>query len=142
MDALPFRFPVAQQLRVAAVGNVIDADAAAKLRRRIVGIVEVELLIDDHQVAAHAHLVGMRARLHPQFGEHLRVLRIAHIDNRRAEGRAHVADIGKAVLDDDLAAAGAIDIADLLQPRRLRHAFPPYRPLSGSLAETVDYFSH
>ena len=48
-----------------------------------------------------------------ELGKALGILRIAHVDDRGAVRARHVADIGDAFLDHDLAAAGAIELADL-----------------------------
>ena len=42
----------------------------------------------------------------------LRMFGIFDVENRRAVGRVHMADIGVAILDDDLAAAGQVGAAD------------------------------
>ncbi len=46
------------------------------------------------------------------LGNDFRMLRIFDIEDRRAMGRFHMADVSVAVFDDDLAAAGEVGAAD------------------------------
>ena len=119
VHALPAGFPSAQQMRFARVGHVVNVGAALPISRRRVRIVEVEFLIDDHGVAGHAYLVRMRAGRHFQLGHDNRIFRIAHVDDGGAVGRAHVTDEGEAIADDDLAAAGHVDVTHLPHAKRL-----------------------
>jgi hypothetical protein len=57
--------------------------------------------------------MGVRAHGDFQLSEPLRILRITHVDDRSAERALHVPDIGDALVDHDLAAAGTIEPADL-----------------------------
>ena len=73
----------------------------------------VDLVIDQHETILDAHLVGMRTGRHAKAGERPAVLGIAHINDRGPVRTAHMTDVGNAIDDHDLTAAGAIEIADL-----------------------------
>ena len=99
--------PFGDQLRRRRIRDVVDVDAAADIgAARLAEL----LLVDDHDVAGHAHLVRMPALADIDLGEHLRLARIGDVDDGRAAGRAHMADVERRALDPDLTAARAIDM--------------------------------
>ncbi len=95
--------------RLALVGNVEDLKASLRL---FFG--PEALVVDEHDIAAHSHFVGMNAFGHFQLSHELGVLRIAHVDDRSSERRVDMADIGIAVFDHDRAATGKIHPPDHL----------------------------
>ncbi|MEA2959862.1 MAG: hypothetical protein QOJ58_5912 [Alphaproteobacteria bacterium] len=90
---------------IGRIGDVVDAKP---------GILEfvapagagLVLGISDHQIAHHAHLVGVRELVrHHQPADDLRFARVGHVEDRRPFGPVLVTDIGVMPLDHDLAAA-------------------------------------
>ena len=89
-------------------------------------------MVDDHQPVLGAHLVRMAAGRHADFGEQARIGGIGNVENRRSEGRGHVPDIGRRAVDADLAAPGAVDMADFPESADARHDVLPLfrRPIA------------
>jgi hypothetical protein len=82
---------------------------ATPRRRRIA------LVIDDHDVAGHAHLVAVRAHVaHRHRGDETRIGRIGNIGNRCAEILLvrNVPDVGVVAGDRHLPRTGQIEMAD------------------------------
>src|SRR5262249_34414215 len=98
--------------------NVVDAEAAAELRRRIVA---QALMVHDHDVVGDAHLVGVPARRDLDAAEHARAGRIRDIDDGGAARLLHMAEIERGALDPDLPAAGTVDMRKLTRVLRIRH---------------------
>ena len=84
-----------------------------------------DLSIGHHDAVAHAHLVRMGAGRHGNGGELLGTLRIRHVHHQRAMRIVHVADVGDALVDDHLPAAGAIKPRHRLQTGALCGAVGP-----------------
>ncbi len=86
---------------------------AVELLALAVEMPAMTLDIGDHQIARHPHLVGVRVMIHRRdLRDDARIGGIADIDDGGAVRRRHVADIGIAVLDDHLAAAGNVEMPD------------------------------
>ena len=115
------RLPAMDLARLGRIAHVVDAEAGREIRRHRVGVGVVELVVDEHHVALHPHLVRMGAGRHADPGELLGVLRVAHVEDRGAVRAAHVPDIGDAVLHHDLPAAGAVHIAHLTKTHSRTH---------------------
>ena len=95
--------------RPGGIGDVEDLEASLG-----VVVVLVALVVDDHHAVSHRRLVRVNSRGHADLGRQLGILGVAHVDDRSAVGRVHVADVGETVVHLDLAAAGEVHARDLL----------------------------
>ena len=102
------------------VADIVDPKPAAQTVccRRLLGH---DLVVDQHDPVCGLHLVRMDAVGNLDFGDDLRIGRIAYIDNRRAARRLHVADIGDAIVDGDLTAAAAVEFRNFPDAFANRH---------------------
>jgi hypothetical protein len=91
--------PARDLARLRRIAHIIDPESAAPVRRRLAH----GLVVHHHQAVCDPRLMRVGARRHRQFGEALRVLRIAHVKDRGAVRAFHMAHIGDAPLDHDLA---------------------------------------
>jgi hypothetical protein len=107
MDALAMGAPLAEQLRPGGRRHVVDAETAAEIH---IAALTLALVIDDHQTVGHAHLVRMPAGRYLDAREHDGVSRIFDVDDGRAGGLTHVADVERLAVHPHLAAAGAVDV--------------------------------
>src|ERR1700683_998847 len=73
--------PLADQLRIGRVLDVVNVDAAADVSRR--GLSEL-FLIDDHDAVGDPHLVRMPALAHGDLRDDARRARIGDVDDGRA----------------------------------------------------------
>src|SRR5207237_4520976 len=71
------------------------------------------LVVHHHDAVGDPRFVRVGTCRHRELGEALRVLRIAHVEDRGAVRAFHVAHIGDASLDHDLPPARAVDVANL-----------------------------
>ena len=119
--------------RLLRLRDVVDADAGGKPARRILQLVggraaEIGLLVAlellhrpdarrvdrEQQVLVRLQVEGARSRRAGDEVDHLRVLRVAHVDGGDAVAEA-VADVGVAAMHHDLhavAAAAEVGMAD------------------------------
>lgn len=111
VHALPLGLPAGDEPRAVALADVVDAEAALELGRGP-AIELVHLVVGDHDVAGHAHLVRVRALGHLEQRQRLGFRRLAHVDDERPVRRAHHADVCVAVARHHLPAARAVDVAD------------------------------
>jgi hypothetical protein len=107
-----------RQLCIARRPSQIAGEPGPELRqaRALAQEVTIVLLdVGEHQVADDPDLVGVGVAVGQlDRRDHLGLRRIRDVDDRGAVRRLHVADIGSAVLDHDLAAAGDVQVADAL----------------------------
>ena len=108
MHALADGLPLCELLRLCRIRDVVDAQAAAEIRRAL----PEALVVDDHHAIRHAHLVRVPAFGHRHGGEQLRMARIRNIQDRGAIRVVHVADVERVAVDPDLAAARDVDVGD------------------------------
>src|SRR5208282_2795105 len=118
VDTLAGRLPTENLARTLRRADVVDAQAAAI----VAGLPFVEdLAVEDHQALADAHFVRMCPGRHPELRDLRGMLGIAHVDDRRAVRTIDMTDVREAVGDDDLAAAGAVEVAHLADAFCLTH---------------------
>jgi hypothetical protein len=104
--------------RVRAVGDVVDLDAAREIDRALAPHPGMEqLVVDQHDVAVHPHLVRMGVRRQRHLADDARPARVLNIDDRGALRRVHVADKGMAALGGDLAAARNVEPGEMAKQR-------------------------
>src|SRR5262245_48533723 len=95
--------------RLITSGNIVNFKS-----RRLLFFAALSFPVDQHDIAAHSHLVRMHALRDFNLSDYLWMLGIFHIEDGCAMGWVHVADEGVAVLDYDLPAACNIRASDLL----------------------------
>jgi hypothetical protein len=104
--------------RVRAVSDVVDLAAAREIDRALAPHPGMEqLVVDQHDVAVHPHLVRMGVLGERHLRDDFRPARVRHIDDRGAVRRPHVADIGVIALGDDLTAAGNVELRKVMEQR-------------------------
>src|SRR5262249_463372 len=118
VDALAVRLPLRDKLRLGRPRHVADAEAAAEPGGR--GLPRA-LVVDDHDAVGHTHLVRVPPGRDLDPRQRARLPGIGDVDDRRAGRLAHMADIEGGAVDPDLAAAGAIDMGDMLRVLALGH---------------------
>src|SRR3954451_12050336 len=82
------RFPAGDLARLRRIADVMDAESTAPPGRRLAH----DFMIDHHDAVRDPHLVRMRTFWDFQLGKSLGILRVAHVDDRRAEWTRHMAD--------------------------------------------------
>ena len=70
----------------------------------------VIFIVDEHDVAVDANLVGVVVRRHLQAGKNSGIRGVRDIQDGGPVGLIHMADIGVIAIHDDLTAAGNIDM--------------------------------
>src|SRR5207302_254579 len=138
--AMGFHMP--DELRLAAIRNVVKLEAAVRVRSllgRAVDALAPELAhvlldVDDHQVADDARLVAVRVGLVDRdLGEELGLARIGHVEDRGAEALlvGDVADVGVLAGDVDLPGARQLEARQALHvARELRCAgYAPHKTM-------------
>jgi hypothetical protein len=111
--------------RLRLVGGVVDLDASLEISGALAGGGAEQLVVDQHDVAVHPHLVRVGVRRQRDLRYDLRPARVGHVDDRGAVRRPHVADIDMVALGDDLAATGYVELGEMVQQRG--HAMFPVR---------------
>ena len=118
MDALAEGRHKRHEPGIGRVGDVVDAKPGVLefIAPAGAGLV---LGIGDHEIAHHAHLVGVRELVrHHQPADDLRLARVGHVEDRRPLGSVLVTDIGVMPLDHDLAPARQLRAAEMTNIRR------------------------
>ena len=118
MYATAAGFPFSDLPGRRGVLDVIDREAADEI---LAFLFADHLMVDDHDAVGDAHLVGVPAVRHLDFRERLRLSRIGNIENGGAARRLHVCDVHCRAVDPDLAAAGTINVGNMLGVFGRRH---------------------
>src|SRR5580700_4172391 len=101
--------------RPGLVLDVVNLDPAGPTLG-LLGVAGAEqLLVDQHHIAVHPHLVRMHKARDLDPARDTRLAVVADIDERGAVWLAHVADISEVALGDDLPSAGNIELGEMLQ---------------------------
>src|SRR5262249_28080725 len=110
--------------RVRGLRHVKQAEATLEAGRPASLVRAVHLAVDHHQVVLHPDLVRVRAGRKLKPRQEARLLRIAHIDDRGAARRPHMANERRRADDGDLPSARAVEPAALADPLYHCHGRP------------------
>src|SRR5262249_44006753 len=116
-------------------------DFQAALEVGVLAADRKDLAIDQHDAVADADLVRQRAFRDFDLGELAGFRRIAHVDDGGPIRGLHVADIGGALLDDDLSSPRTIGIADDLQSLGDRHRLLQYKKKHSQIQKAKQTFA-
>src|SRR5262249_34045952 len=119
--------PMADVARIARSADVEDAQPDEITSRLVT---PRTLAVHHHDVIRHPDLVGMQPRRNVDRSDDLWMRRICYVQDRSPVRRLHVPDIGVVAVQDDLAAAGDIDPANLANAGTLTHGVLPFRILT------------
>src|SRR6266436_141542 len=92
---------------------VVDGEPAPESRLELVGW--GGLPIDQHEVVHHADLMGVNTGRHLEGGDLARAIRILDVNDGGSVGTFHVGDVRVALVDEDLTAPRAVEVANLPQ---------------------------
>src|SRR5712691_7576364 len=92
---------------------VVDGEPAPEPRLELVGW--GSLPIDQHEVVHHADLMGVNAGRYLEGGDLARAVRILDVNDGGSVRAFHVGDVRVALVDEDLTAPRAIEVANLPQ---------------------------